>query len=70
MHIYPHGSHGLSLVSHETLWSVSQFRRKYDWLSRSVEWLVDLFDLKYGSKKLQLNLLQQPAAKNSCRWLL
>lgn len=47
MHIYPHGSHGLSLVSHETLWSVSQFRRKYDWLAQSVEWLIDLFDLKY-----------------------
>ncbi|MBP3336965.1 MAG: alpha/beta hydrolase [Clostridia bacterium] len=47
MHIYPQGPHGLSLVSHETLWSVSRFRRKYDWLAQSVEWLIDLFGLKY-----------------------
>lgn len=49
MHIYPHGPHGLSLVSHETLWSVSRFRRKYDWMAQSIEWLIDLFDLKYDA---------------------
>lgn len=46
LHVYPKGPHGLSLVSHETLWSVSKFRRKYDWLNLSVDWLIDLFDLK------------------------
>lgn len=45
VHIYPHGHHGLSLVSDETIWSVSHFRRKYDWLNQSVEWLIDLFDI-------------------------
>lgn len=45
MHIYPQGGHGLSLVSHETFWSVPRFRRKYDWLNQSVEWLIDLFKL-------------------------
>lgn len=45
MHIYPRGGHGLSLASHRTLWSVPCFRRKYDWLGQSVEWLIDLFEL-------------------------
>lgn len=46
MHIYPKGGHGLSLASHRTLWSVPCFRRKYDWLNQSVEWLIDLFELE------------------------
>ena len=47
MHIYPIGPHGLSRASDETLWAIPRFRRKYDWLEKSVEWLIDLFDLKY-----------------------
>ncbi len=47
MHIYPEGPHGLSRISDETLWSVSRYRRKYDWMKESIEWLIDLFDLKY-----------------------
>lgn len=47
MHIYPRGQHGLSRISDETLWSVNRFRRKFDWLSESVEWLIDLFELNY-----------------------
>lgn len=50
MHILPKGGHGLSRISDETIWCVDLFRRKYDWLSLSVEWLIDTFDLK-----LQLN---------------
>lgn len=46
MHIYPEGQHGLSRISDETLWSVNRYRRKYDWMTESVEWLIDLFDLK------------------------
>ena len=46
VHIYPKGGHGLSLVSDETIWSVTKFRRKYDWLNQSVEWMIDLFDMK------------------------
>ena len=46
VHIYPNGVHGLSLVSDETIWSVTKFRRKYDWLNQSVEWMIDLFDIK------------------------
>lgn len=49
VHIYPNGVHGLSLVSDETIWSVPQFRRKYDWLNQSVEWLIDLFSIEYKS---------------------
>lgn len=48
MHIYPIGPHGLSRVSDETLWAIPRFRRKYDWLEQSIEWLIDLFDLKYS----------------------
>lgn len=47
MHIYPTGPHGLSRASDETIWAIPRFRRKYDWLEQSVEWLIDLFDLKY-----------------------
>lgn len=46
VHIYPNGSHGLSLVSDETVWSLSRFRRDYDWQRLSVQWLIDLFDIK------------------------
>ena len=45
MHIYPTGSHGLSRVSDETLWVIPKFRRKYDWLEQSCEWIVDVFNL-------------------------
>ena len=47
VHIYPEGPHGLSLISDETVWSVSRFRRKYDWMQQSIEWLIDLFEIKY-----------------------
>ncbi len=47
MHIYPKGPHGLSRISDETLWSVNRYRRKYDWMSESIEWLIDLFELNY-----------------------
>lgn len=46
VHIYPHGAHGLSLVSDPTIWAAPKFRRKYDWLSQSVEWLIDLFKIR------------------------
>lgn len=45
MHIYPEGEHGLSRISDETMWCVNRFRRKFDWLSESIEWLIDLFEL-------------------------
>ena len=45
MHIYPTGLHGQSRASNDTIWSVSGFRRKYDWLEQSCEWLIDLFKL-------------------------
>lgn len=46
VHIYPVGHHGMSLVSDETIWSVPHFRRKYDWLNLSVEWMLDIYDIK------------------------
>lgn len=46
VHIYPTGCHGLALASDETIWSVTKFRRKYDWLNQSVEWMIDLFNIK------------------------
>lgn len=46
VHIYPKGVHGLSLVSDETVWCIPRFRRKYDWVAQSQEWLVDLFGMK------------------------
>ena len=51
MHIYPKGPHGLSRVTDETLWCVPRFRRKYDWLEQSVEWMIDLFELKYEDRQ-------------------
>ncbi|MBQ2932041.1 MAG: prolyl oligopeptidase family serine peptidase [Clostridia bacterium] len=45
-HIYPHGAHGLSLVSDPTIWAVPKFRRKFDWLGQSVEWLIDIFEIR------------------------
>lgn len=47
LHVYPNGPHGLSRISDETLWSVNCYRRKFDWLTESVEWLIDLFELNY-----------------------
>lgn len=46
VHIYPKGAHGLSLVSDPTIWAAPRFRRKYDWLAQSVEWLIDLFGIR------------------------
>lgn len=48
LHIYPQGHHGLSRISDETLWAVNCYRRKYDWLAESVEWLKDVFELEYA----------------------
>lgn len=45
LHIYPVGGHGQSRTTRETIWCVSNFRRKYNWLNESCEWLVDLFEL-------------------------
>ena len=50
MHIYPIGPHGLSRASDETIWSIPRFRRKYDWLEQSCEWIIDLFDLRYSNR--------------------
>ena len=52
MHIYPQGPHGLSRISDETLWCVNRYRRKYDWINESVEWIIDLFDLKFSENWL------------------
>ena len=46
LHVYPNGPHGLSRVSDDTLWAVNCYRRKLDWLGESIEWMIDLFELK------------------------
>ena len=47
LHIYPTGPHGLSRATDETVWSIPKFRRKYDWLEQSCDWIIDLFDLMH-----------------------
>ncbi|MEE0867304.1 MAG: alpha/beta hydrolase [Clostridia bacterium] len=43
LHIFPHGEHGLALVSDETIWSVNKFNRDYPWVKLSIDWLNELF---------------------------
>ncbi len=50
MHIYPKGPHGLSRATDETLWAIPKFHRKYDWLELSIEWMIDIFGLKYEDR--------------------
>lgn len=43
LHIYPVGPHGLSRASDETIWALPIYRRKYDWLEQSIEFIIDIF---------------------------
>lgn len=45
MHIYPDGTHGLSLVSDETYWGKLCFNREYPWVKQSIEWMYLLFGI-------------------------
>lgn len=45
LHVYPRGHHGMSLVSDECIWSKPMFKRGYDWMKLSVDFLSEQFGL-------------------------
>lgn len=51
MHIYPHGPHGMSVVSDETYWMLPKFTREYPWIKQSIEWLYLLFNINTIEKE-------------------
>lgn len=45
LHIYTRGPHGMALVTKECPRTHSIFARDYHWVSMSIDWIADIFDI-------------------------